>query len=304
MTMQFDKSMPDFASTLTLKTVRQSCWTCWIEFPKRLLRKCGLCPNWTAVTAPDTTDQQIRAPKKEKSWAKFIDLSLLKDGLFIVILISSATTAIGYTNFIVLLPAYAISIGLGKSDASLLLSVVAAFDFVGRIGGAALSDLIVMQRKWFYILGLLGSGIALALLPLAHTYWAVATYCSVFGLTSGIYIGVTAVILADLLGIDKLGSSYGITLFLNGIVQLAGPPICGVLFEYLNSYVPIFIGLGLILVFGAAIWICTPFIERHRRLKQACTVLDESGMDPSRIFPDEKQLQHSAVRRVKETEAV
>jgi len=192
---------------------------------------------------------------------------------------------------------------MDKSDASLLLSVVAAFDFVGRIGGAALSDLIVMQRKWFYIVGLLGSGIALALLPLAQTYWSIASFCGAFGLTSGIYIGVTAVILADLLGIDKLGSSYGITLFLNGIVQLAGPPICGVLVEYLDSYVPIFVGLGIILMFGAAIWSCTPFIERHRRLKQAS--MDEcGGMDPSRIFPDDKQLQHLAVRRVKETEAV
>ena len=40
-------------------------------------------------------------------------------------------------------------------------------------------------------------------------------------------MSLTAIILVDLLGIDKLTSSFGMTLLVQGITVLVGPPICG-----------------------------------------------------------------------------
>uniref|UniRef100_A0A1B0BJ74 Major facilitator superfamily (MFS) profile domain-containing protein n=1 Tax=Glossina palpalis gambiensis TaxID=67801 RepID=A0A1B0BJ74_9MUSC len=195
---------------------------------------------------------------------KFFDLGLLKDPTYLVILISNSTNAIGYTNFIILLPAYGVALGFDKSLAAYLISIVSATDLIGRIGGSALSDLGFIPKTWYFIGGLAISGVSLALLPFSISYMMVSFWCALFGLASGVYVGITAVIMADLLGTERLTSSYGISLFVNGILQLIGPPLCGFWFEAVQKYNPLFHTLGLILMAGASLWSFMPIIKRHK----------------------------------------
>lgn len=69
-----------------------------------------------------------------------------------------------------------------------------------------------------------------------------------------------------MLGTDRLTSSYGISLFVNGILQLIGPPICGVFYEAILTYGPLFHILGFILLFGSGLWGFMPLIDRRKRL--------------------------------------
>lgn len=139
--------------------------------------------------------------------------------------------------------------------------------FAGRIGGSALSDLNLIPKTWFFVGGLLISGVGLTALPSVSTYWWVSVLCSVFGLATGTYVGITAIVMADMLGADRLTSSYGISLFVNGILQLAGPPICLSIFERINGYRPIFLVLGLCLLAGSSLWCFMPFVIKRKRLR-------------------------------------
>lgn len=206
--------------------------------------------------------KNINEEPEESTMKKFFDVSLLKDPLYLIILISNSTNAISYTNFIILLPSYATSLNFDKTRGALLLSVVSALDLVGRIGGSALSDLPLFPKEWYFIGGLFVSGLSLAILPFTTSYSVLSVYCAIFGLASGIYVGVTAVIMADLLGTERLQSTYGISLFVNGILQLIGPPICGLWFEKTHSYMSLFCVLGIILVIGASIWAFVPCINK------------------------------------------
>ena len=200
---------------------------------------------------------------KDKS--HFFNLSVLKDPVYLVILISNSTPAISNTNFMLLLPSYAISQGFDKNSSALLLSVVSALDLVGRISGASLSDIDFVPKYYYFVGGLGTSGLALALLPMATSYTMLSVFCALFGLSSGMYIGITTVILADMLGTENLSSSYGISLFVNGVLQLLGPPVCGVIFESVGSYKPIFLAFGIILILGTALWAVVPLIKRHNK---------------------------------------
>lgn len=195
----------------------------------------------------------------------FFDLSVLRDPIYLIILISNSTSAISNTNFMILLPSYAISQGFDKNSSALLLSVVSALDLVGRIGGASLSDIDFVPKYYYFVCGLGTSGIALALLPMATSYTMLSFFCALFGLSSGMYIGITTVILADMLGTEKLSSSYGISLFVNGVLQLVGPPVCGVIYESVGSYKPIFLAFGIILILGTALWAIVPLIKRNHK---------------------------------------
>ncbi|XP_053680706.1 uncharacterized protein LOC128731597 [Anopheles nili] len=220
-----------------------------------------------AAEGPDGQDVGKAGKKDDGSKTTFFDLSLLSDPTYLVILISNSTNAIGYTNFIILLPAYAISLGFDKSLAAYLLSIVSTLDLVGRIGGSALSDTALIPKTWYFVGGLSISGLALALLPTVSDYTMVSVFCGLFGLASGTYVGITAVIMADMLGTERLTSSYGISLFVNGILQLVGPPICGVIFERMGLYQPLFTALGFILLGGSALWGFMPLINRQKRRK-------------------------------------
>ncbi|KAH0949375.1 hypothetical protein HN011_001890 [Eciton burchellii] len=233
-----------------------------------------------AISSTFSRKSTIRTRKGEREdekdqQNKFFDFSLLKDPIYLVILISNSTNAVSYTNFVILLPAYAISLGFNNWDASLLLSIVSMLDLVGRIGGSALSDIKIMPKHWYFVGGLLASGISLTILPSSNAYTMLSVYCAFFGLASGIYVGITAVIMADMLGTEKLTSSYGISLFVNGVIQLVGPPICGIVFEQIGSYGPIFSILGIILIFGASLWSIVPFIRKRQVALEKSSKIDK-----------------------------
>lgn len=113
------------------------------------------------------------------------------------------------------------------------------------------------------------SGIGLTCLPSVSTYFWVSVLCSVFGFATGTYVGITAIVMADMLGEERLTSSYGISLFVNGILQLAGPPICLTIFEKIHGYRPIFFVLGLCLLAGSSLWSFMPCVIRRKRLRAA-----------------------------------
>lgn len=216
----------------------------------------------------DTRSRSTKSPKKSDNKSEktpFFDLSVLRDPIYLVILISNSTSAISNTNFMILLPSYAIAEGFDKNSSALLLSIVSALDLIGRISGASLSDIDFVPKYYYFVGGLGTSGIALALLPMATSYTMLSFFCGLFGLSSGMYIGITTVILADMLGTEKLSSSYGISLFVNGVLQLVGPPVCGIIFENVLSYKPIFLAFGIILILGTALWAVVPLINRNNK---------------------------------------
>lgn len=228
----------------------------------RLFRFCSkkLRKNESSIYLTDETKIDDNTPKKKK----FFDLSILKDPIYLVILISNSTSAISNTNFMILLPSYAIAEGFDKNSAALLLSIVSALDLIGRIGGASLSDIDFIPKYYYFVGGLGISGIALALLPMFTSYRMLSFFCGLFGISSGTYIGITTVVLADMLGADRLSSSYGIALFVNGVLQLLGPPILGIIYEEIGTYKPIFLALGIILILGTSLWAIVPIVKRRK----------------------------------------
>ena len=59
-------------------------------------------------------------------------------------------------------------------------------------------------------------------------------FCAVFGITSGAYVGLTSVVLVDLLGLDKLTNAFGLLLLFQGIASVIGPPIIGKRYSYFD----------------------------------------------------------------------
>ena len=73
-------------------------------------------------------------------------------------------------------------------------------------------------------------------------------FCAVFGITSGAYVGLTSVVLVDLLGLDKLTNAFGLLLLFQGIASVIGPPIIGKRYSYPDNNQQYYLVLDVILL--------------------------------------------------------
>lgn len=98
-----------------------------------------------------------------------------------------------------------------------------------------------------------------------------------FGFTIGAYVGLTSVILVDLLGLEKLTNAFGLLLLFQGIASFAGPPIVGSLYDYTNSYVPGFLFAGAMICISGLMLFLIPPLQRYIDQKQMR--VETSGVD-------------------------
>lgn len=88
-------------------------------------------------------------------------------------------------------------------------------------------------------------------------------YAIVFGFTIGAYVGLTSVILVDLLGLEKLTNAFGLLLLFQGIATFVGPPIVGTLYDMTHSYTPGFLFAGIMIAFSGLILFFIPPLQKY-----------------------------------------
>lgn len=127
----------------------------------------------------------------------------------------------------VYIAAQAEALDINKTNASYLIATIGAANTVGRIILGYISDKPWVNRLHVYNMCLTVCGIATCLSALCVEFWGLATYATVFGFTIGAYVGLTSVILVDLLGLENLTNAFGLLLLFQGIASFVGPPIGG-----------------------------------------------------------------------------
>lgn len=106
----------------------------------------------------------------------------------------------------------------------------------------------------------------------ATDFYSLAVYAAVFGFTIGAYVGLTSVILVDLLGLEKLTNAFGLLLLFQGIASFVGPPFAGTLFDLTASYSPGFILAGVTIAISGVILFAIPPMQRHYAAKKMVAV--------------------------------
>ncbi|KAG8331361.1 transmembrane transport [Homalodisca vitripennis] len=158
---------------------------------------------------------------------EMLDLSLLKDPIFIIFSLSNFFTSIGFYVPYTFIVAMAEVQGLSKPDQSFLLAVIGVANTVGRIVLGYLSDKTWVNRLYVYNVCLTICGISTILSALCYDFLTFCIYAATFGFMIGAYVGLTSVILVDLLGLNKLTNAFGLLLLFQGIASFLGPPIAG-----------------------------------------------------------------------------
>ncbi|XP_021932288.1 monocarboxylate transporter 12 isoform X3 [Zootermopsis nevadensis] len=194
---------------------------------------------------------------------EMLDFSLLKDPIFILFTISNFCTSVGFNIPYVYLVAQAEERGISTDKASLLLAVIGIANLIGRIILGYVSDKPWINRLMVYNVCLTICGVATAFSALCYEFYSFVIYASIYGFTIGAYVGLTSVILVDLLGLDRLTNAFGLLLLFQGIASFLGPPVAGWLYDALQSYNPGFYVAGITIAASGIMLFCIPSLQRY-----------------------------------------
>lgn len=81
---------------------------------------------------------------------RYIDTSLTRNPLFLIMALTVMLMAVGCPHMLFYLPSYANSVGISRSDCSLLLSISALMDLIGRLGFGWIADLNLFSNSKAY----------------------------------------------------------------------------------------------------------------------------------------------------------
>ncbi|XP_044750798.1 monocarboxylate transporter 9 [Coccinella septempunctata] len=253
-------NIPSYRSKLDLKN-RTGEESAFLE------RKSSICykkRKYEAEEEKETTLCGIQCSAETKeTMEEMLDFSLFTDVIFILFTISNFLTSIGFNIPYVFLVSRAKSVGLTAEDGSMLLSIIGIANTIGRIVLGYISDKPWVNRLYVYNWSLTICGIATMCCAFCNDFVTLAIYASVFGSTIGVYVGLTSVILVDLLGLDKLTNAFGLLLLFQGIASLVGPPLGGALYDILLSYDYAFYLSGATIALSGTMLFVIPAVQRY-----------------------------------------
>jgi MFS family permease len=147
-------------------------------------------------------------------------------------------------------PVYALSVGINVAIVGLFFAVQELVRMVVQPAGGRLGD------KWGYLpaisLGMLLLGLALPLLPLAHTTWGLMRITILLGLAQALIFPSTTALVSARIDGRNLGAAMGIIGTLDNAGKVIGPVLGGLLIARFD-YAVTFDLLGGLLLLGAVL---------------------------------------------------
>ena len=168
-------------------------------------------------------------PKPDEKKKPLLELSLFRNFAFTALCIQIFLFTLSFNSTFVFLPALAQEKGISPILGAYLVSILGFFDMIARI---VMSTLLDLKRVKPYRL-LIYNGVMFVtffvsiVIPSATKYWQFALICGLYGTLSGTYISQKSVVVVDVLGVEKLSSSFGLLLLFQGMSALVGPTVGG-----------------------------------------------------------------------------
>ena len=166
------------------------------------------------------------APPRPATNAPFRFASYFRSGDFVQLYISLLLVSIPVYIPFVYLVGFAESRGIGEVPAAALVGFVGAASLVGRLGFGPLATRLGGVLP-MYRLSLLTMAFSYLIWPFVFNYWMLVLFTVVMGSAYGGMVALSPAVVADLFGVEGLGTTLGALYTSFSISALAGPPLVG-----------------------------------------------------------------------------
>ncbi|XP_061182535.1 monocarboxylate transporter 13-like [Saccostrea echinata] len=208
-------------------------------------------------TVADQTriDKQIKHTVKRSRMMK-----LLTNLPFVLFMINNLMWNLGCSVQLLLGPDYYTKIGFALRQAAVLLSVQQGTMVGGCVIGGILGNFRSLNRNGLFLISNILSGFCILTytFPVLQTMAGLAIINSLFGLSSGISLGLLVILVSDFVGSQLIGDGMGYLMLASGIGMFIGPPLGGYLIEKTGSYDVAFYLSGTATLFSGVILLIIP----------------------------------------------
>lgn len=165
-----------------------------------------------------------------------LDISLLKDPVFMLIGISNVFGMAGlYVPFVYLVDAAMLD-GIDSNSASFLIAIIGITNTFGRVICGYVADFPQVNSLLLNNICLLIATVAVTATPLCSSYSSYVVMSIFFGIAISGYISLTSIILVDLLGLERLTNAFGLLILFRGFAAIIGSPLAGAVYDATSSY--------------------------------------------------------------------
>nr|KAI8746192.1 monocarboxylate transporter 5-like [Biomphalaria glabrata] len=206
--------------------------------------------------------------------SEMVDITLFKDISFMLICLGNVAAFLGFYIPFMFLVDRSVELGIDKSQATFLISIIGITNTVGRVLIGKLADLHLIDSLIITYISIALCGVVTALVPFCNTYPLLATNAAVFGLGMAAFISLSSIVICDRMGLEKLTNAFGLLSMVRGIAGMAGPPMAGKMYDSTGQYDMSFYIGGLLLFAGAGCH-CLLHLSCLRKEKRTDTVIDQ-----------------------------
>lgn len=157
----------------------------------------------------------------------YVDYTLIANSRFMVYSMFGIFAALGFFAPSLFLVPYARSQGVEEYQAASLMSISAVLDLLGRVFFGWVANLRLVETVHQLIVTVVLLGAVLLLCPLATTFTQLAVFSAGYGLVFGATVSIHITVLAEVVGVERLGSALGFFMLIRSSGGLLGPPLAG-----------------------------------------------------------------------------
>ncbi|XP_031160812.1 monocarboxylate transporter 2 [Sander lucioperca] len=206
-------------------------------------------PNST-MKIQDSNNRTKRAELRTKI-LRYVDYTLITNAKFMVYSMFGVFAALGFFAPGLFLIPYARSKGIEEYQAAALMSISAVLDLFGRVFFGWLANLRLVEMVLQLTATMILLGTVVLLCPLASSYLELAAFSAAYGLMYGAAVAIHITMLAEIVGVNRLGSALGFFLLIRSSGGLLGPPIAGFFIDKMSDYGTGFLMAGVSLIVSA-----------------------------------------------------
>ncbi|KAK5640858.1 hypothetical protein RI129_009405 [Pyrocoelia pectoralis] len=194
-----------------------------------------------------------------------VDFSLFLELHFLILNLS---TILLFTWFIVpyfYLAEHLTRHGYSESDASGVISIMGVSNMIGMIGLGWAADQSWLHVCKTYAVCLVFCGISCtAMMLFTDNYVMLMISSACFGLFFSSTCSFTPALLIDIISMEKFTNAYGLILLSEGIGNLLGPPIAGLIFDLTGNWEQSFWQAGLWIVVAGVLLLVIPYTKDRK----------------------------------------
>ncbi|KAM4618193.1 monocarboxylate transporter 13 [Polymixia lowei] len=182
---------------------------------------------------------------------RYVDYTLITNARFMVYSMFGVFAALGFYAPALFLVPYALSQGIEEYQAVALVSISAVLDLTGRVFFGWVANLRLVETVHQLTCTVTLLGLVLLLCPLTTSFSELVAFSAAYGLVYGATVSIHITVLAEVVGVQRLGSALGFFMLIRSSGGLLGSPIAGFFIDKMSSYGMGFIMAGVALIVSA-----------------------------------------------------